>query len=125
MVIGTAGIKKGDVAVITALLLFALLMPLVFLGSGTGDSVSIVFEGEKTTLPLSRDAEMHFGNEKGELTLVVRDGCAFVKDSTCPDGVCKKSGRIQKEHESILCAHIGFLVKINGSKDNGEDAIAG
>ena len=122
----TVGIKKGDIIVISALLAFALLLPLLSLANERGMSVTVFFDGKSTVIPLSKDAEVHFKNEKGELTLAVKDGYAFVKDSTCPDLVCEKSGRIQKKNESILCAHIGFLAKISDRDTEAcEDAIAG
>ncbi len=52
----------------------------------------------------------------GFLTVVIEDGEVYVTDSTCPDGLCEKSGAISKSGESIVCLPNGVVVKITSDE---------
>ena len=124
-------IKRGDLITVISLLLLSLALLIIpLLSKDKGGRVIAVFEGEEYILSLSEDTEREFSNKKGSITLCINDGEAFVSSSTCPDGVCLKSGRIKNAGESILCAHIGLLVRVDADGDDGhgeeeDDALAG
>lgn len=66
--------------------------------------------------------------EDGEIklpgcTVKVEDGEAFVENSTCPDKVCEKTGRISRNGESIICVPNRVSVEISGEGET--DIIAG
>ncbi|MBE6912842.1 MAG: NusG domain II-containing protein [Oscillospiraceae bacterium] len=70
-------------------------------------------------MPLSRDGEV-----KIEGCIVkVEKGEVFVTESTCPDKVCERTGKISKSGESIICVPNHISVEISGERAN--DIIAG
>ena len=88
-------IKRGDLITVMSLLLLSLALLIIpLLSKGKGGRVIAVFEGEEYILSLSEDTEREFSNKKGSITLCINDGEAFVSSSTCPDGVCLKSGTL-------------------------------
>ena len=52
------------------------------------------------------------------------DGKAFVRESSCPDGVCISSGAISKTGETIICAPAGVSLTVKGG-DGNVDFVAG
>lgn len=70
-------------------------------------------------LSLSEDGELKLPG----CTVKVTNGEVFVVDSTCPDKVCEKTGRISKSGESIICVPNRVSVEITGECET--DIIAG
>ncbi len=52
----------------------------------------------------------------GLLTVVIDGGEVYVQGSTCPDGLCERSGSISKSGESIVCLPCGVIVKITSNE---------
>ena len=63
---------------------------------------------------LSEDGVFDVG---GQLTLVIENGTAYIKNPTCPDRVCVSMGRIRRAHEMIVCAPRGITVRITGDSE--------
>ena len=57
------------------------------------------------------------------LTVQIADGAAWVSDTTCPEEVCRRTGRITRTGESILCSRANVLLRIEGEGEY--DAVAG
>ena len=64
-------------------------------------------------LRLDKDAVVELEN----LTVVIEDGCVFVKDSTCRDGTCEHTGKISRAGQSIVCLPAETVISIVGSSD--------
>lgn len=75
------------------------------------------------TYSLSLDEQYSFSVDGHTVILSVEHGEIFVLESDCPRGDCMRFGRISREGESIICAPLGLVVRIDGGGDN--DAIAG
>ena len=54
---------------------------------------------------------------------ITKDG-VYMKDASCPDKLCKKSGKINKPGQSIVCLPNKIMVEIVGVKKD-VDAVAG
>lgn len=75
-------------------------------------------------------AEMKIEDEYHEATFNCVTVCCenkeiYVKDSTCPDKVCVRSGRISKAGECIICAPNRVAIEISGKNENQLDALTG
>ena len=56
-------------------------------------------------------------------TLIIEDGYAYVKDSVCPDKLCEKQGRINKDNQMIVCLPNKIIVKVIKGEDNEIDVM--
>lgn len=73
---------------------------------------------------LSEDREIEVTSKGVSMIVVIRDGAAYVKSSSCPDGVCASSGKITRDGESIVCAPAGVRIWVKGG-DGNVDFVAG
>ena len=96
---------------VLALALSLLLFPLLG-GRETGSYLRVTYEEGSFTLPLSEDCERTVVSNGYTVTVTVKDGYARVTDSDCPDGLCRKMGRISHKGETILCAKADVLVRV-------------
>ncbi|MCD8108413.1 MAG: NusG domain II-containing protein [Oscillospiraceae bacterium] len=81
-----------------------------------GTTVVITLSGEtyaEVSLSGSKKVEIPV---EGLLTVVIDGGEVYVTDSTCPDGLCERSGAISKSGESIVCLPNGVVVKITSDE---------
>ena len=110
--------KKNDLLLIGAVLLIALLAfgawNLRFGGEG---AVAVVTSDgvEKARLPLNKDRELLVtAGERQQNLVVVEDGKVYVKEATCPDAVCVRTGRISADGEIIVCLPHQLIVTVEG-----------
>lgn len=73
---------------------------------------------------LSENREIQIESNGVQLTVVIRNGEAYVAKSTCRDGVCVSSGHILRGGESIVCAPAGVRLQVKGGGSN-VDFVAG
>lgn len=93
------------------LLALAASLALAFLPAGEGRAVEVRVNGERVAvLPLDRDTEYACGG----LTVVVRDGAAFVRDADCPDKLCEKAGRLTKAGDVAVCLPNRVTLTVTG-----------
>ncbi len=109
-----------DFIVIFAVCLFAVVLFLLpFFARTEGETVtvvckkkvnsSVVYEG-----PLREDKTLELENNGIKLTVVIKDGEAYIFESSCDDRVCVHSGRISSLGQSIICAPAGVIVNVSG-----------
>ncbi|MCD7847100.1 MAG: NusG domain II-containing protein [Oscillospiraceae bacterium] len=106
---------KSDLLLFIAIALVAgLLLTLTAALKSDGSTVVITLNGTTyTEADLSKNVEI---SVDGLLTVIIEDGEVWVVDSTCPDGLCEKSGSISKSGESIVCLPCGVVVKITADE---------
>lgn len=113
--------RRGDILVYLAVTLLALGIWLVpVLTAKEGSFVDISQDGqliERASLSDTRRIEL------SGCTVEIRDGSVCVVESTCPDLVCVKSGRISKSGESIICVPNRVKLEISGA--GAVDVISG
>lgn len=106
---------RGDLALLAALLLPALLLGLVLLLRRTpGKQVVVrVDQRVEAVFPLSENRtytiEDGYG---GENRLVIQDGIACIDQANCPDRICVLQGAVSQEGEAIICLPHGVVVEI-------------
>lgn len=112
-------IKKNlrlDVIIIAVLLLVALLwlgFSLIF--RKTGGYVAVEVDGVLVAeYSLSLDGEYAIGDTN---VLVIKDGCAYMKDASCPDKTCVGVGRVKYAGQSIICLPNRVAVTVMGEGD--------
>lgn len=109
-------IKKNDIILISAVFaVAALLSLLLFLTKTEGDTVTVTVDGELLyELSLSEDKEIKITGKdgSGHNILVIKDGEAFVREASCPDGICSSHRPIKLGGESIICLPNKVVIEI-------------
>lgn len=86
---------------------------------GGGESVHIYSNGELIqVMPLNKNAQYKAESGGGYNLVVVENGYAYIKDADCPDGVCKKSGKISRAGQSIICVPHKLKIEIKGKSQS-------
>ena len=117
---------KNDIVLILALLLLGLLAwgVLRVTKKPGGEAVVTVDGVLVATLPLSIEARLPVGAERGFLNVVeVADGRVRVLEADCPDRLCVRQGWIRYDGESIVCLPHKLVVSIRGGGQD-LDAVA-
>lgn len=108
---------KKDIILISAILLFAIIIFLVInLLKKPGNYVVVVHD-QKEVLKYSLDDDIEVRLSFIEDTynvLIIEDGKAYIKDASCPDGLCVKYSKISRTGESITCLPNKTVIKIVG-----------
>ena len=104
---------QADLILILSLFAVSLLLVLLTLASRTeGDRVEIKVDGALVaTYSLSEEGEWNIGKNN---TIVIEDGCVYMKDAVCPTGSCIRTGKIRYVGESIVCLPNKVTVTIVG-----------
>ena len=121
--------KKADFIVIAVVVTVAaaLLFFLYFVNDDAGAYVQIEVDGTVTdTLPLDTDTTKEILTENGgSNTLVIKDGCAKITNTNCPDGICASHKSISRDGESIICLpHKVVVSVVDEDSNDGVDAVA-
>ena len=89
----------------------------------TGSTVEIYESGELVhTINLSKNESYFYEVASGNNTITVKDGVAYIEDSTCSDQLCVKIGAIKDSGKQIVCLPNRLRVVITG--EGGIDAIS-
>ena len=72
------------------------------------------------TYSLNKNQEIKINDTN---VLIIRDGCTYMKESTCSEQVCVKHKPISKNKETIICLPNKLIVELNGGDENAFDSI--
>lgn len=116
---------KFDFILGAALLLAALCLFLVFRNmEKTGGKVVVRQDNEVVgEYSLSEDGEYVFKTFYGSNTLVIKNGEAYVKDSTCRDHICEDTGAVSGVGETIICLPNTLFITVTEGEPSEYDAI--
>ncbi|MEA4854212.1 MAG: NusG domain II-containing protein [Christensenella sp.] len=90
-----------------------------------GDQVVFRKNGQiVATLPLSEDAQYTVDGDYHNV-FTISGGEVWVSDTNCPNNQCRKTGRISRAGQSIICAPNGVSATITGKEGNVPDGITG
>lgn len=121
--------RKNDLFIIgTFILVFILIQVIISFTRSNGSFVQVSIDGKVVeTFMLSEDLEYVIkGYDGGMNTLVIEDGAAYLKDTSCPDHLCENMGKISKTGQSIICLPNRVVVEITSSESEPEyDTVAG
>ncbi len=109
--------RWGDAVPAALVLIAALVCFASWLTAADGARVRVQTVGETTTFSLADNASYVVESGGYRLTLVIKDGRAFVTDATCPDKVCEHTGAISRTSESIACVPASVIVTVEGTAD--------
>ncbi len=116
--------KKADFILIGAVLavVCALLLILYLPKNNVGAYVKIEIDGRQVqTLPLDENTSYDISTALGKNTLVIEDGYAFMSEADCPDGICVKHRKINKNGESIICLPHKVVVSVVSAENSEVD----
>ena len=117
---------KGDVVVISFVIMLAILIGVVFwmkTGTEQGSVVAVYQEGEKIQeISLDKDTEVLIENDYTN-KLIVRDKKVAIVESDCPGMDCVHSGWISGKGRSLVCLHNRVEIRIEGDVDSEVDFI--
>lgn len=113
---------KNDIIFIAALLLvLAVLGAFLLLFRQEGSTVKVTVNGQiYGTYSLDKNQTVEIKTENGYNILVIENGTAYIKEASCPDGICSSHRPIRFNNSSIICLPNKVVVAINGEeKENG------
>lgn len=116
---------KKEIIMTASLLLIAIISLLIITATRDKGSIVEVYVSDELIgeYPLSSDGEYKLLS--GDVTLVIKDGRAYVSHSDCPDKVCVKTGEIYRTGERIVCLPNKLTVIIRGERtDSSPDIVS-
>ena len=118
--------RRNDVILVLGLLLVIFAAGLaLFLFRSVGDTVTVTVNGEKyAEYSLSEDREVEIRVGEGYNILVIEEGRAYVKNASCPDGICSSHRPISHDGESIICLPNKVVIEIRTTETHQPDIIA-
>ncbi len=119
-------LKLGDILLMAAILLVALLLFFLPFLAEEGASAQIVIAetGEVRTVSLDTDASYQIDSRGVSLTVQVENGKISVAQSDCRDGICRNTPAISRPGQSIVCAPAGVVIRISG-EEAAVDGVSG
>ena len=107
-------ITKKDFVLVIIVLVVSLAGLILVNSADKGKTATIKVDGEVVeTLLLNEDTSVEFNN----VVIACENGEIYVKESTCTDKVCVRSGRFSKSGEGIICAPNRVSIEIDGKSD--------
>ena len=120
--------SKNDLYLIIAFLaVFALITVFLHLTGKEGTQVQVSVDAKViATYPLSEDISVVIDGFGGGTTrLEIKGGSAYLTDTSCPDHLCEKMGKINSVGQSIICLPNRVVVEITGDYSSEYDAVVG
>lgn len=113
--------------IFVAILVLDLVLLAIFLRGKadiTANAVTVSVDGEQVgTYPLYRSTQQPVAGHDGfSLLLVISNGQAFVKESSCPDLICQQHAAISRAGEQIVCLPARVVITVTG-EENEIDAV--
>ena len=109
--------KRNDLLLIVGLLVVALIFGTILVLTGTeGDKVVVLVDGVVYgEYSLSQNRTVEIKTAHGTNVLVIEDGVAYMKEASCPDGVCVSHRPAHFSWQSIICKPNGIVVEIHSA----------
>lgn len=115
-------LKKGDLIIITAVLLVAGIAVLLIMHQKQGDRILVTSNGSTVSYALNVDRKVEIkGDLRGYNLLIISDGRAWMEEADCKNQICVHHKPIYKNHESIACLPNKVFVEVVGSTPNEID----
>jgi hypothetical protein len=112
--------KRNDLILLLGIVLVAALVLVAFhLLKADGATVEVTKNGKKIAeYPLTQNAEIRLDGAAGHAILIIEDGQAYIKEASCPDKLCIKQGKINKNGETVICLPNKLVVTVNSEDDS-------
>jgi len=129
----------SDGLAVGLLLCAAALSAYVTLSRDAGTVCTVTYGSASETFSLSDDRTIPVLSNGHALTVTITNGAVSVPlftqtpsgqsdtvtETDCPDGVCVNSGTISRAGQAIVCVPAQVTVRVDGSRPDDADAIAG
>ena len=110
--------KKKDMFIIAAALLFALALYAVSQLSlgGEASQVVVTIDGEEVLRrPLAVNDTYEITQEDGSVNVIcVENGAVYMKEANCRDGLCIGQGKMRNAAKTIVCLPHRLVVSLTG-----------
>lgn len=118
-------LRNDLLLLLTVLAVAGVCLAVLLLTRSPGAYAAVISEGEEIArYPLSEDIRVEIPTEKGgSNTLVIQKGMAYVVDSSCPDHLCEKKGKIRWNGETVVCLPNKLVIKILSDEQPEVDVI--
>ena len=118
--------RKNDLLLILILALGLALAALgLFLFRKTGDTVTVLIDGTvQGEYRLDEDREIEIRVPDGYNILVIENGSAYIRNASCPDGICVAHRPISHSGESIICLPNKVVIEVHTQEQNQPDIIS-
>lgn len=112
-------IKRFDIFLAVGILALAGILFLVVRFAKQPGNYVVVTQGKNVygTYSLAVDGEYEITSFYGHNILTIKDGEAYMSESSCPDHICERMGHISKMGETVICLPNEVFVKITNHKD--------
>lgn len=114
-----------DVLIVALTLLAAAFSAFFLFSRNAGTSCTVSCGQTAQTFSLSENRVIPVHHNGYSLTVVIENGAVSVEQSDCPDGVCVNSGAVSRAGQAIVCVPAEVTVRIDGSRSDDADIIAG
>ncbi len=119
-------IKFGDIVIITVILLTAaVLFGFRFFQYADGNTLIVSYGENEFFYSLNEDRIFTVENNGHTLVVEIKNKCAGVVSSDCPEQECVNMGVIYKTNESVACVPAEFFMKIAADIKEEYDGIVG
>lgn len=103
-------LKKGDYIVIAMVaVVFFLSIALLFTFSKQGSRVVIKHDNQ---IIYDQSIDIDKKIDTGTNEIIIKNGIVYMKEASCKNQVCVKTGEISKKGESIICLPNKVIVEI-------------
>lgn len=94
-----------------------LILVVVLVSARPGKVVTVSVDGQCVAeLKLDKNTEYTIeGYDGGSNLLVIQNGSAWIEEASCPDGLCRKMGKISRSGQSIICLPNRVVVAIENA----------
>lgn len=122
--------SHADLYLWISMLVIGLFLVIVFfLLSSRGTRVDIYVDGERvSSYSLQDNRDCRIEGIGGVNDLVIQNGRAWIEEADCPDGLCVKSGAIDRGGQSLICLPHRVVIEIvaqSGTSDSVDYVIGG
>lgn len=117
---------KIDFIIIIFFVLMAVIsIALFYLNKEEGEYVEVIVNKEiKDIFPLDENKQYTILDGKNINKIKIEDGKVWVTDASCPDKLCVKQGKIDKDGQSVICLPNKVVIKIVSDKKDEIDEVA-
>lgn len=124
-------LKKKDILLICSILIIALIAcfliynPYINKGNNDeiGNSVIVKIDREKVAT-YSLDENGQYILNGGTHILVIENGEAYLKETSCPDHYCEKQGKVSYNNQTLTCLPFKLTVTVSSDKQPSVDLVS-
>ena len=118
--------QRHDLILIAALLLITAAAALgMLLFRTAGDCVTVTVDRQLWgSYSLHEDRVVEIVSDSGSNLLVIEGGAAYVREASCPDGICSSHRPIRHDGESIICLPNRVVIEVHTGDSRQPDIIS-